>query len=244
MPSPIPVAFAGGPITVGDNGIRLSGPALVTCALDFTGPQTYVLDATLLQAAKTFGIPRSIYVNNSQNPNLCLITIQGTGSIEQVPAFSIGLLPITALANSKIFIQSTGGAPAGSTVEVELYNYERPPYVYGGLGPFQPGSQVEALAQNAASFIPRNTTLGAAVAANVFPTVAATRQVMFKNVGDGAGGGDVAYWNVGNTASGVFASGDQLLQVGDGLLMPFRTLQRISFYSPNGTRIQGVEWSD
>lgn len=230
-------------VTIGDAGVRFKGPSLVSFQLDFTGAQSYDINLQVLQAQGVFGIPRSIYVNNRLNPNGITITIPATGSVEYVPANSIGLLPISSQAGGVITLQSTGGVAAGNPIEVELYNYERPPYVYGGLGQFQPGSQVEALAPNAVTLTPRNTTLAPGVAVNVFLSVAQTRQLRFRNVGDGAGGGDDAYWNVNATATGSFAAGDRLLQVSESLLLPYRTASRISFFSTNGTRIEGEEWT-
>lgn len=235
------------PITIDSGGVKIRGPSILTTTLDFTGVnQTYVLDLTLAQQGLVFGPARSIYANNSQNPNPLLITIQGTGSNIVIPALSIGLLPISALMNSKIQVFSVGGAVAGSMVEFELYNYERPPYVYTSAAPLVAGAQVEALAQTANTIIGRNTSLTAGVSTNVFPNVSNVRQVLFQNIGDAAGNANDVWWNIGITATGSFAAGDQYMLAGDPksfLLMPFRTAQRISFFSANGTRIQAMEWN-
>lgn len=242
LASPIPIAGVA-PKIIGDYGVQIGKPSLIPFDLNFSGEQQYTLSLSLMQMGGTFGVPRSIYVNNKYNPNEILLFTQGTSEILSIPAYTIGMLPLSAMANDTITLYSMGGA--SQSIHVEIYNYERAPYTYGALAPFQSGSNVQALTPAASSIINRNATLSAGVAANVFPTVSNPRNVRFKNVGDGAGGGDVAWYQVNVTATGAFASGDKFLQPGDAeIILPYQTAQRVSFYSTNGTRIQAEEWAN
>lgn len=234
------------PKIIGDYGVNVGKPSLLTFDFNFIGEQQYNVNLQLMQMAQTFGLPRSIYVNNKYNPNEVIVYIGGSQEVLSIPAFCIGMLPVSALANDVIAIYSLGGTPAANpNVHVEIYNYERAPYTYSALAPFATGSAIQALLGVASSIIPRNVTLSAGVASNVFPSVSTARNIRFRNVGDGAGGGDVAYWQVAVTATGNFAAGDGVIQPGEeALYLPFTTAQRVSFFSAAGTRIEAMEWAN
>lgn len=83
----------------------------------------------------------------------------------------------------------------------------------------------------------RNNAIATATAEDVFPGGGNPVWTRFRNVGP-----NDAFYNVGGTASGNFAAGDKQINVGEYVVLPYKTDENISFYSAAGTNIEGEEW--
>lgn len=202
---------------------------------DFATEQTYVINLTTQQQNKLFGIPRMVFIDNGDNPNNVTINCRRTQFTCDIPAYANGFFPIDAIESDSIEFYSEGGAV--SPVSITVYNYTLPAAVWYTTDPLTPGFDVQAVTPTATSITNRNTTLGAGVAANVFPSVASPRNTWFVNMTD-----TVMFYNVGSTATGS-TSADKQLQPGQRIDMPYRTALRISFYSAAGGLCQAEEWT-
>lgn len=242
MATPVSV-MAPQPKTIPSLGAPLI-PQSVPFTLDFTGEATYLYDATIVQSQNVFGIAKSIYIDNGNNPNSLTLTIGQTNISLTAPAYSIGYYSISAPENARFQFYSIGGVAAGqSAVGIEIYNYQVAPCVWYTVDPLSPGFQVEALYPTANTYNERNTVLAAGVAADVFPAVASARAVAFRNIGDAASADDQAFFRLNATADAVFANSFILPVSPNWLVLPYRTAQRISMYSVGGTNIEAYEWN-
>lgn len=83
----------------------------------------------------------------------------------------------------------------------------------------------------------RNNAIAAAVAEDVFPG-GNNVWTRFRNIGP-----NDAVYMVGNDAGTGFVGGDKQINVGESVTLPYKTSARISFFSSNGTNIEGEEWA-
>lgn len=83
----------------------------------------------------------------------------------------------------------------------------------------------------------RNNAIAAGAAEDVFPG-GNNVWTRFRNVGP-----NDAVYLVGNDAGTGFAGGDKQINVGEAVTLPYKTSARISFFSSNGTNIEGEEWA-
>jgi hypothetical protein len=223
-------------------------------SVDFSLAQDVTYDFTLLTNGKQFSVVRTLMLDNSANPNAVVITVSNTGQRLNFPPYSFGAVPISALGNSSIRLQTNGGGSANTYVE--FFNYDISPFITSGFGPITPGqisgvygidgatrmalANPFAVTQAAGTVITnRNAALGVGVASDVFPGGASAVGVRFRNIG----AGDATY-RIGGTANGSFAAGDKQCNAGDPwLILPYRYSGRISFLSAAGTNIEAEEFS-
>lgn len=97
--------------------------------VDFTGANSsYLLDFTTIYQQGIFGILKTMFIDNSQNPTEVVVIVSGTQQTFTIPAQSEGYFPITASEKSKVQLTSVGGA--GAFTNVVFYNYDVPPSVW------------------------------------------------------------------------------------------------------------------
>jgi hypothetical protein len=131
MTTPVAVGdlFQGGRVATPDPNLGKSflrfASVLTTDLYEFHFPTG---SATTL----TFGVPQSVFIDNSFNSFELQITVMGTRQTFPVPANSTGWYSVDALPGSTVNMQSAG-VPAGP-VEVIFYNYPQNPFVYYKFG--------------------------------------------------------------------------------------------------------------
>lgn len=189
----------------------------------------YIFDFGNYRANGLMDVPRSVFIDNSVNPNQLFVDVSQTSQNFPVAPFTVGMFPIFAQDMSTVTIYSLGGA--SDLVTVEFYNTEEAPWSNSAFSPLVPGFNVQTQPPAAKTVTNENTQVNAAAAVNVIPAGAvASRMIMFRNVGN-----DVVYWNDIAVANGTFANGDSELQPGpQWFVMPYGTAHAISFYLPAG----------
>lgn len=91
-------------------------------------------------APNTFGVVRSMFIDNGDNANILNVRVAGTQQTFSVPANSAGFYTVDAKESSTISI--TSAANSTNLVEVIFYNYEKPPIVWYKFGPFNTGAPI------------------------------------------------------------------------------------------------------
>ncbi len=210
-------------------------------AYDFTSEQLYEISILTQQQQNAFGTPRSIYVDNSGNPNVIEVFCERTQFTTTLPAFGLGFFPIDALETDLISFYSLGGAT--KDVTITIYNYAIAPGVWYATDPLAPGFDVQAVLPTAANIQNLNEALVQNVAEDVFPASASAGYKWARNMGN-----DVVWWRVGGTAAASYADSFPM-NPGEGFngsdfLLPFRTAERISFLTADaaGTQIMAMDW--
>jgi hypothetical protein len=194
-----------------------------------------LFDFTLNQQGLLFGAPRSVFVDNSRNPNAILVDVEGPGQQFPVPPYSAGVFTISsATAARKVSMSSDGGADG--IVFFEFYNFNKAPYVWSGFAPFIPGVQV-LTKPDIGIPVARNYTLLAATAHDIFPAVVTPNQKRFRNLSD-----TLCYYNLNVAATGSFAAGDCVINPGETIELKFSYSGAISFYSADGGNIEAYEF--
>lgn len=104
-------------------------PKSIPLAVDFTSGSTQQLDLTLAIQTNKIEFLRTIYVDNSSNPNVLNITMALTGQVISIPAFSQAYLPLILSQNAILtFFTATSIAPV---IPVQLINISMPAIVWG-----------------------------------------------------------------------------------------------------------------
>ena len=103
---------------------------------DFSSDLSYVIHLPSVSNANTFGVPQSIFVDNSDNDNIINVLVEGTNYSFPVPAGAIGYFNIDAQSSSNILLTSEGNTPV--PVTVVLYNFKIAPCVWYRFGPVNP----------------------------------------------------------------------------------------------------------
>lgn len=102
---------------------------------DFSVAANIIFDMNAINQKDIFGGPiRSMFMDNSSNPNETTVYVQGTDQFFTVPAYAQGVFPVDANMNSIMEFETLGGAD--DTVTITVYNYERSPsvwYRYGAI---------------------------------------------------------------------------------------------------------------
>ncbi len=81
--------------------------------MDFSTASTYNLDLGNSDQTGVFGVPRSIYIDNSDNPSPLSVTAIGTQFLLPVPANSTGYYKLDSINTSaQLSFVSVGGATA------------------------------------------------------------------------------------------------------------------------------------
>lgn len=113
--------------TIGQSFIRyIDKPVtLGTDTLVFQFPQA-------VATGNTFGIPRCMFIDNSDNNYQMTVDVSGSQQTFPVPANSTGFYLVDGQASSNITVTSNG--VPGSPVEFIFYNYERQPIVWYKFG--------------------------------------------------------------------------------------------------------------
>lgn len=109
-------------------------PAMVRYNADFSAnaDTTYNFPFVVASTQDIFGVPKSIFVDNTNNPNVIDVMVSGTGQFFPIPAGSAGFFDITAQAGSTISLESLGNATG--PIAVEFYNYPKEPIVWYKTG--------------------------------------------------------------------------------------------------------------
>lgn len=209
-------------------------------SLDFSAGTltSYLWNPLFIQTQQLFGVPRSIYIDNSNGANAVTVNVSVTGMTISMPPFTQGIVPISASDNSTIILTSSGNT--SNKAYVEIYNYEQRAVLWSTTGPYVPG-QITAIdgedgtnimsPTNPVATAPKDcetvayarvdlTTGGgntALVAAGAIPLF-----ITLMNAGDltGATAGSPAYIKVGAAA---VAEQGMMLRVGDKVTLPYRT---------------------
>lgn len=216
-----------------------TGRVTIAAQCDFTTSfaNAFSFDFGFLRQSGVFDHPRTLWVDNSKNPNQLVVSVSQTSQNFPVPPYSVVQVPVYAQDGSVIEVSSLGLATG--VVGLIFYNTRESNYAYSGFSPLVPGFQVESLPPNVTTFTNRNVSLLAGVAADVFPAVAATRMLFIANIG-----ADLAFFNVGQTAVGTFPQ-DYLLQPNAAGVAPpimaFRTNKRLSVFCVNACDIMAFE---
>lgn len=232
--TPVPVVYQ----TRGFKGALKPPSARVSVSqsLDFSAVSAslavavdYTFNFDVARTNGIFDVPRSVFIDNSGNPNQLYVNVSQTNANFPVAPFTIGVYPIFAQEGSIIDIYSLGGAT--KAVAVEFFNTYEIPWSSSAFSPLVPGFNVQVQPPAAKTITNHNTTLNANAATNIIPASAvASRLIMFRNVGN-----DVAYYNLSAAATGVFAAGDLELMPGPNWTqLPFGQAGAISFFLPNG----------
>ena len=146
----------------------------ISLSLDFTGANAdYLIDLTQQYNAGLFDCVRSLYMDNSTNPNPIIFKISGTQQTQIIAPYSTGQYNVNANAGSKFEFSSVGGATAKNNAQ--LQNYVSPAFV-NVVNPAGSGNAV-TIADGA------DATLGSkADAAIVNPALPGTAMAFLKGI--------------------------------------------------------------
>lgn len=101
---------------------------------DWTTANAYAFQFGVQSQGQTFGVVRSVKIDNGSNPENVEVAVSGTDDFFTVPSFSIGVYTLNATSASTVTLTSQGGATDICTVT--FYNYEVPPVVWYSFGAF------------------------------------------------------------------------------------------------------------
>lgn len=212
----------------------------ISAIIDYSaaGDISYLIDPTQVQNQNLFGVPRSIYIDNSKGTEAvqgyCLVT-QMTFDI---PPFSQGIIPISSVQNGKIML--TSGSSNTNQTFVEIYNYEQRAVLWSVVGPFIPGQLTGVDGEDETTIMSPTNPFAVApkdcetvvygrsdIPATGASTVVVVAQgtpnfVTLTNAGDltGATAGGPIYVKVGAAA---VAEQGRLLTPGQSVTLPYRT---------------------
>jgi hypothetical protein len=197
-----------------------------------------LIDPTIVQMQNTFGLPRTIYIDNTKGSVAISGACSITGMTFNMPPYSTGFIPISCIPQSKILL--TSHSSATNQTYVEVYNWEIPPVLWDGYGPYVPGALTGIDGEDEANMMsPTNpvssapkdcetvayarvdlTTAGgstALIAAGAIPL-----GITIQNAGDltGATAGGPAYVKTGAAA---VASYGKIIMPGQTLVFHYRT---------------------
>jgi hypothetical protein len=110
------------------------GNVFVTYNMDLSGAANYVFQFGIQSQMQTFGVVKSLFLDNGSNPADVEVSVSGTDQFFTVPAYSIGIYTVDANQGSNISVVTAGGATDICTIT--FYNWERPPVVWYSFGPF------------------------------------------------------------------------------------------------------------
>lgn len=101
----------------------------IPLTVDFTGVSNEErIDLTIPQSGGLFGTLKTIFIDNSTNPNEVVVNVSGTNQTFVAPPYSDGFYPVAATGSSVITMTSIGGATAFNNVQ--MYDYETVPIVW------------------------------------------------------------------------------------------------------------------
>jgi hypothetical protein len=118
------------------------GNVFVTYNMDFSSTANYVFQFGIQSQMQTFGVVKSLFLDNGSNPNDVEVAVTGTDQFFTVPAYSIGIYTVDANQGSNINVVTTGGATDICTIT--FYNWERPPVVWYSFGAFNSDAPIKA----------------------------------------------------------------------------------------------------
>lgn len=107
-------------------GATKKGPKALPYKLDFSTTQLYTLDFTGLELQEFFEAPQTIFVDNSLNTAVLIITCSNTGQIITYPAKSCGYTPLIQPVPGTIDIFTTGAI----VINIQLLNYHIDPNIW------------------------------------------------------------------------------------------------------------------
>lgn len=110
--------------------VPAEGPKVVTIAFDFSQARTFNVDFQELIQSGKLACVASVFVDNSQNTNEILLTVQGTAQPLKIPPNSQGTFPIYALKIARFTIYS---ASTTALATMLFSNSTQPLAVWGGL---------------------------------------------------------------------------------------------------------------
>ena len=109
---------------------------------NFSGVADITVDFGVQSQGQTFGVARSMFLDNGTNPSPVEVTVSGTDQFFTIPAFSIGYYTIDANAASRVQLVTVGGASDICTVI--FYNWPRDPVVWYSFGAFNTDRPIKA----------------------------------------------------------------------------------------------------
>jgi hypothetical protein len=115
--------------------------------LDFSGPSSYELDFTTVNQDKVFGIIKSMFLDNTDNPSEIVVSVSSTQQKFTIPAFSEGYFSIIAAQQSRVRLDSDGGAT--STITAVFHNWFIAPQVWYKNGNNPSGGVLDVEGPNA-----------------------------------------------------------------------------------------------
>lgn len=171
--------------TISDNflGGRLNAPdpsqprITLTTNLDFSTDSEYTFDLAIYNQKNVFGIPRAIFIDNTNNSNSLNVNVDITQQSFSVPPNSQGTFSLDCVDKSRITIKGKG--TSNLVVRVSLYNWDKAPVVWYSYGATNPnmnkvqGTIAENASLNANSgqnnpvFVAGKDNLGRLVALNI-----------------------------------------------------------------------------
>lgn len=107
-------------------------PVVLTYNADFSSPSSIVFDFGQVNSTRVLGVIQSICIDNATNPNPVEVLVEGTEQFFTAPAYSTGYYKIDANQQSRIRLETQGGAT--EIVTVTLYNYPNTPFVWYSYG--------------------------------------------------------------------------------------------------------------
>lgn len=109
-------------------------PVSLNYNADFTNPANIVFNFATINQQKVFGVPKTVFVDNGNNPNPVIVSVSITNQGFSVPAYAQGRFALDATTNSEISFVTDGGS--SDKTKIVLYNYELPPVVWYSYGTF------------------------------------------------------------------------------------------------------------
>lgn len=127
-----------------------NGAQLIGATLDWAIQQNYIFDFGFIGQGSAFNNPKTLFVDNSDNPSEIIVLVENTGQTFPIPGYQIGFYPLAIAESARIILSSNGGT--GVRVNVQFYNYVVQPFTWAG--PSAPASSNIAIGNNAVGNVP------------------------------------------------------------------------------------------
>lgn len=122
------------------------GPSTINLVADYTvANRKYQAQFSVVDQQNIFGIPRTVFIDNNDNPQTVKVEVTLTGQYFEAPAFSSGFYTVNAQQGSTVSLESVGGASDISIIT--FYNTLQPPVVWYKSGP-GPTSPVQVMGED------------------------------------------------------------------------------------------------
>lgn len=126
------------------------GAQIISTTLNWDADTNFIFDFGFLATGTIFKSPKTLFVDNSENPSEITVYVENTGQSFPIPGYQIGYYPLALADGARVVLSSAGGT--GADVNVQFYNYVVAPFTWAG--PSAPASANIAVGNDASGALP------------------------------------------------------------------------------------------